>query len=64
MMGRYGGCFEEGYMVGVCIGESCAVLDRLLIVEGESTSIPWNHISHEELTYLLRKLLLVIKAKC
>ena len=42
-------------MVGLCAGESCATLKRLAMVEGESASIPWTHISHEELTYLLRK---------
>ena len=51
-------------MVGLCTGESCAALERLAMVEGESASIPWNHISHEELTYLLRKFLLVIETKC
>ena len=51
-------------MVGLCTGESCAALERLAMVEGESASIPWTHISHEELTYLLQKFLLVIKTKC
>ena len=51
-------------MVGLCIGENCAVLERLAMEEGESAYIPWTHISHEELTYLLRKFLLVIEAKC
>ena len=51
-------------MVGLCTGENCAVLERLTMVEGESASIPWTHISHEELTYLLRKFLLVIETKC
>ena len=51
-------------MVGLCIGENCATLERLAMVEGESASIPWTHISHEELTYLLRKFLLVIETKC
>ena len=32
--GRYGGCFEEGIWWVYCIGESCAVLERLEIVEG------------------------------
>ena len=40
-------------MVGLCTGESCAVLERLVMVEGDSASIPWTHISNEELTYLL-----------
>ena len=49
--------------MGLCIGEDCAALERLAMVEGESASIPWTHISHEELIYLLRKLLLVIETK-
>ena len=51
-------------MVDLCTDESCAALERLAKVEGESASIPWTHISHEELTYLLRKFLLVIETKC
>ena len=51
-------------MVGLCTGENCAALERLKKVEGESASIPWTHISHDELTYLLRKFLLVIETKC
>ena len=31
-------------MVGLCTGESCAALERLAMVEGESASIPWTHI--------------------
>ena len=42
-------------MAGLCTGEICAALERLEMVEGESASIPWTHISHEELIYLLRK---------
>ena len=49
---------------GLCTGENCATLERLEMVEGDSVSIPWTHISHEELTYLLRKFLLVIETKC
>ena len=51
-------------MVGLCTGENCAVLERIEIVEGEIASIPWTHISHDELTYLLRKFLLVTETKC
>ena len=51
-------------MVGLCTSENCAVLERLAMVQRESASIPWAHISHEELTYLLRKFLLVIETKC
>ena len=50
-------------MVGLCTTESCVALEKLAMVEGESASIPWTHISHEELTYLLRKFLLVIETK-
>ena len=48
-------------MVGLCTGENCAVLERIAMVEGESASIPWTHISHEGITYLLRKFLLLIE---
>ena len=51
-------------MVVLCTGESCAALERLATMEGESASIPWTHISHEELRYLLQKFLLVIETKC
>ena len=49
---------------GFVHGENCAALERITMVEGESASIPWTHISHEELTYLLQKFLLVIETKC
>ncbi|KAE8771981.1 hypothetical protein D1007_56088 [Hordeum vulgare] len=64
IVGRYGGCFLGINLVGLCTGENCAALERLAMVEGESASIPWAHISHEELIYLLRKFLLVIETKC
>ena len=48
----------------LCTGESCTALKKIVMVEGESSSIPWTHISHEELTYLLQKFLLVIETKC
>ena len=51
-------------MVGLYTRESCTALERLAKVEGESASIPWTHISHEELTYLLRMFLVVIETKC
>ena len=41
IVGRYGGCFEGGYMVGLCTGESCTVLKKIVMVEGESASKPW-----------------------
>ena len=41
--------------MGFCTDENFVALEKLAMVEGESASIPWTHISHEELTYLLRK---------
>ena len=41
MIGRYGGCFEEGIWWVYGSGESCAVLERLAMVEGESAYNPW-----------------------
>ena len=34
IIGRYGGCFEEGIWWVYDTGESCAVLERLAMVEG------------------------------
>ena len=34
IIGRYGGCFEEGIWWVYGTGESCAVLERLAKVEG------------------------------
>ena len=34
MIGRYGGCFEEGIWWVYDTGEKCAVLERLAMVEG------------------------------
>ena len=34
MIGRYGGCFEEGIWRVYDSGERCAVLERLAMVEG------------------------------
>ena len=34
IIGRYGGYFEEGNMVGDDTGKRCAVLERLAMVEG------------------------------
>ena len=34
MIGRYGGCFEEGIWWVYGTGESCMVLERLAMVEG------------------------------
>ena len=34
IIGRYGGCFEEGIWWVYGTGESCAVLQRLAMVEG------------------------------
>ena len=56
MIGRYGGCFEEGIWWVYGTGESCAVLERLAMVEGGKVRIIHGlNISHKELTYLLEK---------
>ena len=34
MIGRYGGCFEEGIWRVYDTGKMCAVLERLAMVEG------------------------------
>ena len=34
IIGRYGGCFEEGIWWVYGTGENCAVLERLAMVEG------------------------------
>ena len=48
IIGRYGGCFEEGIW--------CAVLERLVMVEGGKVCIIHGlNISHKELIYLLQK---------
>ena len=56
IIGRYGGCFEEGIWWVYDTGERCAVLERLAMVEGRKVCIIHGlNISHKELTYLLQK---------
>ena len=56
MIGRYGGCFEEGIWWVYDTGEKCAVLERLAMVEGRKVRIIHGlNISHKELIYLLQK---------
>ena len=57
IIGRYGGCLEEGIWWVYGIGESCAVLERLVMVEGweKVCIIHGLNISHKELIYLLQK---------
>ena len=56
IIGRYGGCFEEGIWWVYGTGESCAVLERLAMVEGRKMHIIHGlNISHKELIYLLQK---------
>ena len=63
MIGRYGGCFEEGIWWVYDTGERCIVLERLTMVEGRKVCIIHGlNISHKELIYLLQNLE-VIKAK-
>ena len=56
IIGRYGGCLEEGKWWVYDTGERCAVLERLAMVEGRKVHIIHGlNISHKELTYLLQK---------
>src|SRR4051812_34705645 len=56
MIGRYGGCFEEGIWWVYDTGEKCAVLERLAMMEGRKVCIIHGlNISHKELIYLLQK---------
>ena len=56
IIGRYGGCFEEGTWWEYDTGERCAVLERLAMVEGRKVPIIHGlNISHKELIYLLQK---------
>ena len=57
MIGRYGGCFEEGIWWVYDTGQKCTVLERLAKVEGweKVCIIPGLKISHKELIYLLQK---------
>ena len=57
MIGRYGGCFEEGIRWVYDTGEKCAVLERLAMVEGweKVHMIHGLNIKHKELIYLLQK---------
>ena len=57
IIGRYGGCFEEGIWWVYGNGEMCTVLERLAMVEGRKVCIIHVlNISHKELTYLLQKI--------
>ena len=56
IIGRYGGCFEEGIWLVYDTGEKCAVLERLAMVEGRKVRIIHGlNIGHKELIYLLQK---------
>ena len=56
IIGRYGGCFEEGTWWVYDTGEKCAVLERLAMMEGRKVRIIHGlNISHKELIYLLQK---------
>ena len=56
MIGRYGGCFEEGIWWVYDTGERCTVLERLAMVEGRKVRmIHGLNLSHKELIYLLQK---------
>ena len=56
MIGRYGGCFEEGIWWVYDTDEKCTVLERIAMVEGRRVRIIHGlNISHRELIYLLQK---------
>jgi len=57
MIGRYGGCFEEGIWWVYDTGEKCAVLERLGMVEGRKVRIIHGlNISQKEPVYLIAKI--------
>ena len=48
MIGRYGGCFEEGIWWVYDTSEKCTVLERLAMVEGRRVRIiHGRNISHK-----------------
>ena len=56
IIGRYGGCLEEGIWWVYGAGESCAAQERLAMAEGGKVRIIHGlNISHKELIYLLQK---------
>ena len=57
IIGRYGGCFEEGIWWVYGTGKSFAAQERLAMVEGweKVRIIHGLNISHKELIYLLQK---------
>ena len=56
MIGRYGGCFEEGIWWVYDTGKRCAVVEWLAMVEGRKVCmIHGLNLSHKELIYLLQK---------
>ena len=57
MIGRYGGCFEEGIWWVYDTGERCAVLERLAMVEGRKVRIIHGlNISHKRTHILIAKI--------
>ena len=55
-IGRYGGCFEEGYVVGLWYRRKlCGTREASNGGEGRVRIIHGLNISHKELTYLLQK---------
>ena len=55
MIGRYGGCFEEGIWWVYGTGESCAVQERLAMVEG------WECVISMDSTLVIRTHILIAK---
>ena len=56
IIGRYGGCFEEGIWWVYDTSERCVILERLAMVEGRKVRIIHGlNISYKEHIYLLQK---------
>ena len=57
IIGRYGGCFEEGIWWVYDIGERCTILERLAMVEGRKVRIIHRlNISHKRTHILIAKI--------
>ena len=61
MIGRYGGCFEEGIWWVYDTGEKCVVLERLAMVEGRKVRIIHGLNISQKNSYTYCKNLEVIK---
>ena len=63
MIGRYGGCFEEGIWWLYDTGERCAVLERLAMVEGRKVRMIHGLTLVIKNSYIIAKVYLALEAK-